>query len=143
MDHNKLWKILKDGNTRLPDLSLAAVRASTLSADCESHSYEGRRTKRRRLQVAGALSTGGCERSYTTTEVRGSGLECQAAMVQEWPRGDKLRPRSRAAAERSYPASRSGVAARRRHPVPEVRGGREETTHVRGQGAGREELPCV
>ena len=54
-------------------------------------------------------------------EVRGSSLECQAAMAQEWPRGATLCPRSGVAGERSYPAS-------------EVRGGQEETPGVRGQG---------
>ena len=47
-----------------------------------------------------AQCTGGCEdaqsvveRSYTTSEVRDSGLECQSVMVQEWLRGTTLRPR--------------------------------------------------
>ena len=65
------------------------------------------------MQAAAA----GAERSYPTTEVRGSGLECQAATAQGRPRGATLRPRS-------------GVAAGRRHPESEVR------------GDGREELPC-
>ena len=51
----------------------------------------GRLTKHRRLR-AGSLSM--AERSYPTSEVRGSGLECQAAMAQERPRGATLRPRS-------------------------------------------------
>ena len=73
--------------------------------------------KRRRLQ-AGSLSAG--ERSYPTSEVRGSGLECQAVTAQERPRGATLRPRS--------------VAPGRKHPASEVRGGgREELPHVRGQ----------
>ena len=46
--------------------------------------------------MAGALSTSGrdsqrtqhvAKRSYPTSEVRGSGRECQAVMAQEWPRG--------------------------------------------------------
>ena len=62
------------------------------------------------------------ERSYLKSEVRGSGLECQAATAQERPRGSTLCPRSGAEAERSYMAS-------------EVRGGgQEETPRVRGQG---------
>ena len=44
------------------------------------------------------------------SEVRGSGLECQAATVQEQPRGATPHPRSGAMAERS-------------HPVSETRGG--------------------
>ena len=54
-------------------------------------------------------------------EVRGSSLECQAAMAQEWPRGATLCPRSGVAANRSYPAS-------------EVSGGREKPPRTRGQG---------
>ena len=48
------------------------------------------------------------------SEVRGNGLECQAAVVQERPGGATQRPRSGVVAERSYPAS-------------EVSGGWEET----------------
>ena len=61
--------------------------------------------------VSAHLSAGGCE------EVRGSGLECQAAMAQERLRGATLPPRS--------------VAAGRTYPMSKVR------------GSGREELPCV
>ena len=57
------------------------------------------------------------------SEVRGSGLEFQVALAQEWPRGATLCLKSGAAAERSYPASEDG-------------GGREETPRVRGQGSG-------
>ena len=63
-----------------------------------------------------ALNAG--ERSYPTSEVRGSGRECQAATAQERPRGATPRPRSGATDERSYPTS-------------EVRGGgREEPPHT-------------
>ena len=62
-------------------------------------------TKHRQRRRAGAQSEA---ENYTTSEVRGSGLECQAATVQERPRGATLRPRSGAAAERSYPASDIG-----------------------------------
>ena len=54
------------------------------------------------------------------SEIRGSGLECQAATAQERPRGATLGPRS--------------VAAKRSYPTCEVRGGREETPRARGQG---------
>ena len=61
------------------------------------------------------------KRSYPMSEVRGSGRECQAATVQEWPRGATPHPRSGAAAGRSYPTA-------------EVRGGsREELPGVRSQ----------
>ena len=55
------------------------------------------------------------------SEVRGSGLECQALTLQERPRGATLCPRSEAAAERNYPAS-------------EVRGGWEKPSGTQGQG---------
>ena len=55
-------------------------------------------------------------------EVRGSSLECQAAMAQEWPRGATLCPRS-VAAGRSNPGA---VAA-------EAQEGLEELSHVEGQ----------
>ena len=59
---------------------------------------DGRRTKQNAAE------------SYPTSEVRGSGLECQAALVQEWPGG-------------ATPHPRSGVKAERSHPVSEARGG--------------------
>ena len=40
------------------------------------------------------------------SKVRGGGQECQAATVQEWPRGATPRLRSGAAAERSNPTSK-------------------------------------
>ena len=48
------------------------------------------------------------ERSYPRSEVRGGGLECQAATAQEPRRGATLCPRS--------------AAAGRRHLTPEARG---------------------
>ena len=82
--------------------------------------------------MAGAL--GAAERSYPTSEVRGSGRECQAATAQERLRG--ARPRS-------------GAAARRSHSMPKARGGsREDQPHVQGAVAawaqeGLEELSHV
>ena len=49
-------------------------------------SYSGFSYRRAAARV-GALSAGSCESSYPRSEVRGSGLECQAARVQEWPGG--------------------------------------------------------
>ena len=60
------------------------------------------------------------KRSYPTSEVRGSGRECQAVTAQERPRGATLRPRS--------------VAARRSYPMSKVRGGWEKPPRTRGQG---------
>ena len=73
----------------------------------------------RRLRAG---SPSAAERSYPTSEVRGSGLECQAATAQEWPRG-------------AAPHPRSVAAARRSHLAPEARGGDlEEPPGARGQG---------
>ena len=64
------------------------------------------------------------------SEVKGSGLECQAAIAQEQRRGATLCPRSGAAAERSYPTS-GLVVAGRTYRASEIRGGgREEAPHV-------------
>ena len=77
--------------------------------------------------AAGAPSAG---ESYPTSDVRGSGLECQAAMAQEQRRGAPPRPRSGATA--------------RRYPASEARGsGREEQPHARGQGGDQEEQPHI
>ena len=69
------------------------------------------------------LST--AEKSYPRSEVRGSGLECQAATAQERPRGATPCPRS-VAAGRRHIASEVRVAAERSYPTSEVRGGREK-----------------
>ena len=68
------------------------------------------------------------------SKVRGSGRGCQAATVQEQPRGATLHPRP-------------GVTARRSNPTSEVRDcSREEQPHVQGavavqaQEEGQEEL---
>ena len=68
---------------------------------------------------------GVAERSYPTSEVRGSGGECQAATAQERPRRATL-------------CLRSGAAAGRSCPTPEARdGGWEEQPHVQGVVAAR------
>ena len=46
------------------------------------------------------------QRSYPTSDVRGSCGECQVATAQEQPRGATPRPRSGAAAGRSNPTSK-------------------------------------
>ena len=63
------------------------------------------------------------KRSYPTSEVRGSGRECQGVMAQKRPRGATPPPRSGSAAERSYPRLRPGAAAGRSHPASELMGG--------------------
>ena len=76
------------------------------------------------------------KRSYPTSEVRGSGQECQAAMAQERLRG-------------ATPCLRPGAAANRIYPTSEARGGgREDQPHVHGALAvqaqeGLEELSHV
>ena len=80
------------------------------------------------------MSLGVAKRSYLTSEVRGSGLECQAVKAQGRPRGATLRLRSVAEAGRRHPVSEVRVVARRSYHVSEASGGQEETLHVRGQG---------
>ena len=78
-------------------------------------------------------------RSYPTSEVRGGGKECQAATVQELPRGANPRPKLGAAAGRSNPRSKerwlhSCRRAKRRYFMFKVRrGGGEEIPHVQGK----------
>ena len=73
------------------------------------------------------------------SEVRGSGIECQAAMAQngqeELPhvqgQGRCLRPR--AAAGKSKPTPEGSTATRSSNPKPKARGGgREGQPHVQG-----------
>ena len=88
--------------------------------------------------MAATSAFSAAERSYPTSEVRGSGRECQAAMAQEWRRGATPRPRSGAAAERSYPIRRPGVVARKSYPMPKARGsGRDEQPHLQGAVAAK------
>ena len=61
------------------------------------------------------------KRSYPTSEVRGSGWECQAVTAQEWPRG-------------ATPHLRPGAAAGRNYPASEVRGGQRSQPRARSQG---------
>ena len=79
-------------------------------------------------------------RSYTSPKVRGADRERQAATGQERPKGASPRPRSGAAAERSY----SMIKVRRggREKIPLVQGkeqrllcwsSREEIPHVQGK----------
>ena len=103
------------------------------------------------------------------SEVRGSGLECQAATAQERPRGATLHPRSLVEAKRSYPASAvrgsdqeetprirgwgrrpkgatprpRSVAAGRRHPVSKVRAAARRSYPASEASGGWEETPRV
>ena len=96
--------------------------------------------------AAGTLSAAG---SYPTSEVRGSGLECQAAMVQEWPRGATPRPRSGVMARRRYPASKARGGSRKEQPHAQgvvaawAQEGLEEPSHIEGQEGQQEEIPLV
>ena len=53
------------------------------------------------------------KKSYPTSEVRGSGRECQAATAQEQPRGASPRLRPGATAKRSHLVSEARVEAGR------------------------------
>ena len=78
------------------------------------------------------------KKRYPTSEVRGSGLECQVVMVQERRRGATLPPKTRTEAERSYLVSEVRAAAGRSHPASEARGGGwAEQPHVQGAVAAR------
>ena len=68
-------------------------------------------------------------RSYPSPKVTGSDGECQAATAQErQQRGASPHPKSGAAAERNY-------------PTPEVRGPAiEELPHLQGTAAAREQM---
>ena len=54
---------------------------------------------------------------FPTFEVRGTGLECQAATAQERPRGATPHPKSGAAAGRRHPESEVRAAAGRSYPT--------------------------
>ena len=96
--------------------------------------------KRRRL-LAGTLCLSAAERSYPTSEVRGRGLECQAATAQERPRGATQRPRLGRPGG-ATPRPRPGAVTLRSHPKPEARGGSwEEPPAPEARACGREEQP--
>ena len=80
--------------------------------------------------------TSTAERSYLRSEVKGSSPESQAALAQEWLRGVTTRPRSGAAAGRSYflPEARCGSQKEQPHVQGVVaalaQDGLEELLHV-------------
>ena len=75
-----------------------------------------------RPRVPGCDSAGTAEKSYPTSEVRGSCRECQAATAQEQPRGATQPPRSGVAAGRSYPPAQ-GQGQRTGRATPPARSG--------------------
>ena len=92
------------------------------------------------------------------SEVRGSGRECQAAMVQEWPKGATPGLRPAAAARRSNPTSKEwwlhgSRGAKRSYPTLKVRKGsgevisfvqgKEQQLHFAGEGLKRYPKPKV
>ena len=75
------------------------------------------------------------KRRYPTSKVRGSGQECQAAMVQERPRRATQVPGQGRWQIGATLCPRSGVEAERSYPESEVRGsGREEQPQAQNQG---------
>ena len=110
-----------------------------------------RRTKRSQEELAHVRGQGqkpggpnarraAAKRSYPTSEVMGSGRECQAATVQERSRG--ATPEARDGARRSYPtppSPRPGAAAGEDQPhaqgavATQAQEGLEELSHVEGQ----------
>ena len=86
------------------------------------------------------------EKSHPTSKVRGRSQV--DPMPKGWPpRGVTPRPRSRAVAERRYPASEVRGGDERSYPASEVKGGgREELAHAptpEARGGGREDQPHV
>ena len=78
------------------------------------------------------------------SKVRGGGQECQAATVQEWPRGATPRLRSGVAAERSNPTSkerwlRGHRRAKKSYSKFKVRRG--DSSKVRSSGCALLEQP--
>ena len=80
--------------------------------------------------MAGALSA--AKRSYPMSEVRGSGLECQAAMAQEQPRGATPHPRS-GAAPKARGSGREEQPHTQRTVAAWAQEGLEEPSHIEGQ----------
>ena len=79
-------------------------------------------------------------KSYPTSKVRDSGPECQAVTVQE-RREEPPSVRGQGQwARRATPHPRS-VAAGRRHPTSEVRGGQEKPPRAQARGGDPEEPP--
>ena len=70
--------------------------------------------------------------SYPTSEVRGSGLECQAAMAQERPRGATLRLRPGAVPEAWGCGQEEQPHTQGVVPV-QAQEGLEELSHIEGQ----------
>ena len=102
--------------------------------------------------MPGCNSAGAAERSYPMSEARGAGQEklphvqgqgqgreCQAVMAQKGSRGAIPRPRSGAAARRSYLASEARSDGREEPPrtrgavAARAQGGLEGLSHVEGQ----------
>ena len=78
------------------------------------------------------------KRSYPTSEVKGSGQECQAETVQERQRrATQVQGQGRRSGG-ATPRPRLGMAAERSYPMPEARGGgREDQPHAQGVVAAR------
>ena len=72
---------------------------------------------------AGGGDTLSAAESHPMSEVRDSGLECQAAIAQEWPRGDIPHLRSGVTAGRRYPVPEARAVTGRSNPTPKTRGG--------------------
>ena len=94
------------------------------------------------MQVAAAAGALCMVESYPTSEVRGSSLECQAAMAQERLRGATPHPRSGVMAEargggREEQTDIQGVVA------VWAQQDLEEPSHAEGQEGRREEIPLI
>ena len=92
--------------------------------------------------MPGCDGAGTAERNYPTSEVRDSGLECQALTAQERLRGatPRLRPgavpESRGGGQKEQPHAQGVVAAWAQE-------GLEEPSHAEGQKGRCEEIPLI
>ena len=108
---------------------------------CTKHSQEELPHVKGQWQKPGGphAQRAAARRSYPASEVRGSSRECQAATVQEHPRGATPHSRSGGAAERSYPASEARGGGQEEQPhfqgavAVRAQEGLEELSHVEGQ----------
>ena len=87
--------------------------------------------------------------SYPRSEVRDSGLECQAAAAQEQRRGGTLHARPGAAARRSKPTPKARGIGQEEQPhlqavvAARAQEGLEEQSQDEGQKGRREEIPLI
>ena len=106
----------------LPFSWQVAATSTVSTGGCDRHTKHSREEVphvRGQRQMPGGphVRRAVAKRSYPTSEVRGSGLDSQAATAQELPRGATLRPRTGATARRNDLHPRPGAEAGRSNPT--------------------------